>query len=511
LLHTWSLGVEEQFYLLWPLLLVLLLKGGKRAIWAALTALFAASLWANTQFQQDTIFYLMPFRLFEFAIGAALVWMPRPNSNIVREVMMLAGLVAIGYATHQFDNSMVFPSFNALVPCLGAALVILSVEARASGLLVRNSLSVFIGRISYSIYLIHWPVMAFYRYWRMNPIATHERWALVIASVVLGYLLFRFVESPFRLHKGSKPRLSAPAVGFVCLLLTVVLIVPGSSAWGSGGWSWRISERAMALGDNPTDQLSDIVGRLGCTTFCEFGNMHGPKVLLVGDSHSDQYSKTLKRLGGDTYHFYQVYSPSCFLGKTMESWPNESLGPQCAAANDKLHEVLKTVRFDAIIVAERWPGYKTILMKGNEHLNVPDLNILYPKMLNDIAALYAGFKGPVVIVGHAPNTNTACYKRPQFLPMPCPPIPKIEHVQFLKAYEAFAATTPLHVSLVNPIDTICPSNGDCMIEDKNKHLLYTDSIHLSIYGASMVVPQIIADLPRASLLQAVTSHPSQSP
>jgi hypothetical protein len=410
--------------------------------------------------------------------------------------MMIVGLASIGYAAHWFSDKTVFPSFNALVPCIGAALMILGVEANVSGFVVRNPLAVFIGRISYSIYLIHWPLMAFYRYWRIDPISTPERWTLVLVSIPLGYLLFRFVESPFRLRRGAKPRWSAPAFGFACLLLTVVLIVPSASVSENGGWPWRVGEKALSLSPDPVDNLKDIVGRLGCTTYCEFGNMNGPKVLLVGDSHSDQYSKTLKRLGGGTYHFFQVYAPSCFLGKTMESWPNDSLGPQCHAANEKLHELLQTVHFDAIIAAERWPGYKTILVRGKDHLNIQDLHALYPLMLNDIAALYAGFKGPVVIVGHAPNTNTACYKRPQFLPMPCPPIPKFEHTMFVEDYKAFASKTSLHVELVNPIDTICPNNGDCMIEDKQKHLLYSDSIHLSMYGASMIVPQILADLPK---------------
>jgi hypothetical protein len=459
-----------------------------------LAALFAVSLWANTRFSHDTIFYLTPFRMFEFAIGAALVWIPRPTWNGARELMMLAGLAAIGYAAHWFTDKTVFPSFNALIPCLGAALVILGVEARVSGLIVRNPLAVFIGRISYSIYLIHWPLMAFYRYWRVDPISTPERWALVFVSIPLGYLLFRFVESPFRLRRGVRPKWSAPAVGFVCLLLTVVLIVPSASVSENGGWSWRVGEKAMSLSPDPVQQLSDIVGRLGCTTYCEFGNMDGPKVLLVGDSHSDQYSKTLKRLGGGTYHFYQVYSPSCFFGKTMWSWSTDSLGPLCKQANEKLHEVLKSVHFDAIILSERWPGYREDLIKGDEHLHIKDLHALYPKMLDDIEALYAGFKGPVIVVGPAPNTNTACYKRPQFLPMPCPPIPKWENTQFAEEYQKFAARTALHTSLVNPVDTICPNDGDCLIEDKQKHLLYSDSIHLSVYGASMIVPQILADL-----------------
>lgn len=511
LLHTWSLAVEEQFYLVWPLVLVLLLKRGRWAVWIGLLAVFAVSLWANTKFSQETIFYLTPFRMFEFAIGAALVWIPRSKSRIALEVMMLAGLTAIGYATHHFDEKTVFPSFNALIPCAGAALVILSTQARVAGLIVRNPAAFFIGRISYSIYLIHWPLMAFYRYWRVEPIATHERWQLIIASVVLGYLLFRFVEQPFRVGRGAAPRWSAPAVGFVCMLLTVVLIVPSSSVWANGGWSWRVGDKGMSIGDNPADQLNDIVGRLGCTTYCEFGNPNGPKVLLVGDSHSDQYSKALKLMGGDTYHFYQVYSPSCFFGKTMWSWSTDSLGPLCRQANEKLHEVLKTVHFDAIIVSERWPGYKTSLMKGDEKQNIPDLNALYPTMLNDIGALYAGFKGPIVFVGHAPETNTACYRRPQFVPMVCPATSKIEHAPFVKAFTEFAAATPLHVSLVEPIDTICPHGGDCMITDKSKHLLYTDSIHLSVYGAELVAPQIIADLPRAGSVEAAAHHPSPSP
>ena len=156
LLHTWSLGVEEQFYYIWPALMVLgPALGLKRAALPILAILGVVSLlanlvWVGAKFDPDyaaTTFFWMPFRIYEFVLGAmgvfaAARWLRTP---FFQEAGMIVGLVLIGFSIFKFTDKLVFPSYYALLPCTGALLVIMSGEARWSGAVVRNSVAVWVG------------------------------------------------------------------------------------------------------------------------------------------------------------------------------------------------------------------------------------------------------------------------------------------------------------------------------------------------------------------------------
>ena len=163
LLHTWSLGIEEQFYLLWPAILVFTLLRAPR--WAPVALLFvggALSLFLSEFFVRwpSIAFYLLPFRAFEFALGAVLVWLNphRMKSAIWGELWVAAGLGMLGYSIVSFSGETPFPGLNALIPCVGTALIIYGGESRFLSRLLSNPIAVGIGLISYSLYLVHWPV-----------------------------------------------------------------------------------------------------------------------------------------------------------------------------------------------------------------------------------------------------------------------------------------------------------------------------------------------------------------
>ncbi len=165
LLHTWSLSVEEQFYILWPVVLATAVR--YRVALPALVALFIGSLVAGFLFSHDptAVFYLMPFRVYELALGGMLVWgVERIRlGQHLEELGLAVGLALIAIAAMTFTETTPFP-INGLVPCVGAALVILTGTAPRVGLLLRNSVAVGIGLISYSVYLVHWPIIVFDRY-----------------------------------------------------------------------------------------------------------------------------------------------------------------------------------------------------------------------------------------------------------------------------------------------------------------------------------------------------------
>ena len=297
LLHTWSLSVEWQFYLVWPLLLsVLLAVFPRRMVWP-ITAIAIFSFCLIFEFQDGsvwllsgtraaewiadgraTVFYNTPFRAFEFACGAALVWLPRPRPEIVHELLALLGLTIIFSTIFIFDSSSGIPAWNILPPAVGAAIVLYADRSRWIGLILRNRPVSYVGRISYSLYLVHWPLIVFWEYGIVRPLQPAEAIFIGLLSFALAILMFHVVEQPYRGGRGL--------VGSSRLALAGMVSFWAISYAMSGGMPWRLE--SVAAGTELAGSVASkaITGSLGCRDFCEFGNILSPqKILVVGDSH----------------------------------------------------------------------------------------------------------------------------------------------------------------------------------------------------------------------------------
>ncbi len=248
LLHTWSLAVEEQYYLLWPLALMGLYRcGWLKALPYAIAALFCLSLAASQialQSDPAQAFYMLPYRGWELLLGALLSVAPsRPLSQRAAGALGLAGFAAIGLAAFGFGVKTPFPGLSALVPCLGAAMLIAAGQQERSlshALLAALPLR-FIGKISYSLYLIHWPIFSF-AYLALNgePPAG-VRIAIVIVSVALAYLSYRYIETPAR-----RSNLRLYSLARAAVAAAVVLGLWGGLYAGSNGFPWRAPKSVQA-------------------------------------------------------------------------------------------------------------------------------------------------------------------------------------------------------------------------------------------------------------------------
>jgi peptidoglycan/LPS O-acetylase OafA/YrhL len=239
LLHLWSLGIEEQFYLVWPLLVwgaYRLRRSVAPLIVAVLLSSFALSIWWVTR-EPGAAFFLPLPRFWELMVGCGLAWaalhrgLPKPG--VRAELLSVAGLGAIGAAMLMLRPESAFPGWWALLPTLGAMLVIAAgPETRLNKHVLSQPAVVFIGLISYPLYLWHWPILTFLRMSRLEPLSTPLRLAAVGASIGLAWLTYRFVELPIR---SSRPRRLAPAL---CGALASVGMVGFALAW-SNGLPWR--------------------------------------------------------------------------------------------------------------------------------------------------------------------------------------------------------------------------------------------------------------------------------
>jgi peptidoglycan/LPS O-acetylase OafA/YrhL len=253
LLHTWSLGVEEQFYIVFPILLLLLFR--YRRAWVSkvisLLALlsFVACAVLVYRFPTQT-FYLAPTRAWELLVGVMLTMelIKLPPSKMLREIAGAAGFLLILAATLGFQSGNHFPGLRALLPCGGAALIILSGQQRDSRVYRLLALKpvVFVGAISYSVYLWHWPLIALRAYdfreqWHMSQAAVN---VLVLAeSFVTGILSWRFVETPFRTGHG----LSRRSVFTASALAAILALAFGTYVVASHGATWRYKPQSVKV------------------------------------------------------------------------------------------------------------------------------------------------------------------------------------------------------------------------------------------------------------------------
>lgn len=310
LLHTWSLGIEEQFYLLWPALWVGCLRFRSGRFTFPLLGLLSLGSWGIAEYalgeSPAASFFLLPARLFEFWIGAMLVRLDRmpPVAQGIREGSSAAGLGLIAYSVMSFDEWTRFPGTHALVPVLGAALVIAFGSGPRLSALLCHPLCVGLGRISYSLYLVHWPVFVFYRGWTLEAFSYPERIGLLVVSAGLATGLHRWVERPFRMGAAADRAAETPRLtpfGLAGALAAAALVAALLSASASGGWTWRYPASAQEMGDlELADEermtwtlLREIEGR----PFRETANRGDARVLVIGDSQAGDFANLLVASG----------------------------------------------------------------------------------------------------------------------------------------------------------------------------------------------------------------------
>lgn len=246
LLHTWSLSVEEQFYLIWPAFLYFCYRGfGRRGLLWGIVGAGLASFSANylvvaardVDFRSD-LFFLPHFRVFEFAIGALGYFMIKrlPSSRPLHEAMMMLGMGLMVYSIVVLEEGDVFPYVNAIAPCLGALLVITARNSTGARLLLGNRVAVWFGKISYSLYLTHWPIVVFVSQYMLAASWGMRFATMASLSLVMALVLHHFIEVPFRYAKPSGPmRIPARHILVASLLCSIV----GASFFLSDGMTWR--------------------------------------------------------------------------------------------------------------------------------------------------------------------------------------------------------------------------------------------------------------------------------
>ncbi|MYM55472.1 acyltransferase family protein [Thalassovita mangrovi] len=392
LLHTWSLAVEEQFYLFLPLLMLLVGMMGRRGLRALpllLQGIFLLSLFSCvllTLSNHTATFFLFPFRAWELLAGVLLaIWGYQTRSDwTLHPALSYAGMVLLIGSVLFVQSGPTFPGVWATVPTLGTVLILLN--GRQDNWInraLRSGPMVFFGLISYSLYLWHWPVAVFSKYVLEIFSGPMLEAGLIALSILLAMLSWRFVERPTRHARWLGLPATLAGVGGVSVLTLAI----GAAAFLRDGFPDRFPADIRAHIDASGDFLQDWSrcetaesGPLAGVETCAIGPEGAPEVLFWGDSHlralMDGIGAQAMQSGTPGMIIWHAGCPPVFAVQKRESYATPAMDAECSADNDRIRRALPGLGVRDVVLIGRWSYYAEGVGVGRD---VPNKITLLPE------------------------------------------------------------------------------------------------------------------------------------
>lgn len=380
LLHTWSLGVEEQFYLVWPALMIVLIKGGKKLVLGSMLLLtlggLAVSHFYSLQYP-SAVFYLTPFRAYQFAIGgtfaAILVVLGRTHlvkNGLLGDLLIIIGAAAIIAPTLIFTGEPSYLGAMASIPCFGALLIIIAGPGKFIGKLFTNPVSVALGKWSYSLYLVHWPIMALYHYQVVRDFTLIEQLVMIAATLISGIILFYLIEERFRrpVATESNSPLSGAAFGFASAGFALVLTFVTANAWAVGGFA-KPAFLASASSEidfekaSRFEKFADIKPECANDPAkCLKPHPRKTNILVIGDSFAIYGLNSIAEVFPRAHlNYFGMAGCAMLYGADQEyyDFAGEARGKRCLDFADELYAKTDELsKMDAIVIYLGWSSKK---------------------------------------------------------------------------------------------------------------------------------------------------------
>lgn len=545
LLHTWSLGVEEQFYLIWPVMLLLLFKFKKcknipfyGLITISIISL-ALSQYLVSSDHQRIAFFSLPSRLWELGLGGILAFdkIKQPQNRKINELLGILGIALIAASLFIVKNNS-FPGLIALLPCLGAGLVIFSGNKEKTTItakILSGKILVFIGLISYSLYLWHWPIIVFYKEYS-GEANLSLMVGLVISSIAIfiSYLSWRFIENPFRKRKELKDESSfyliigraknaAKQLKFNLynpIIVASILIISFSVISKNikkTGWEWRMSEQGdISLDTLNSTSESDCIMEWdkGFLVFnkCVIGNnKKKPEIFLFGDSHAEHYVTAVidwaKKRNLTVLLLSSSGCPPIFDIKIETR-------PSCIDAQRRIRDEFEKNRsnIDYVFVAARWSLYVKGVMpefllndinSKDKKSSIKNAERVFDLNLAKTLKIIGDKK--IILLGEVPSSpdnrfvEQAKKKNRLFIYKKFPHYSNSERkiydistredyrskVQYIDKILRGASAINSNIKFFDPTDYFCDDKF-CLYQRNNSKLLYKDDNHLNINGGHYI-------------------------
>ena len=318
LLMAWSLGVEEQFYILFPLLMLAFGRIRRRLILIAFAVITTGSLaasWYITLRNPSAAFYLLPTRAWELALGVFLAIYedgrdPRElyGQQKFANFSSVIGVALIGVAIFRFDDHTAFPGVAAALPVVGSAMLIASPASFMNRVVLGSTPLAFLGRVSYSLYLWHWPLLSFAHIISDEPVSAYMGSAIAAISLVCAYCSYRWIEQPFRRSRtASIPLLLEYAT------LSIVFAIPAVVFHSTRGLPSRFVPLTQVEAARE-DIARDCVGQKEPvqSVMCINRTDPRPAVALIGDSHAAAIAPAVAQVAAQQgFKIYRMFKYSC--------------------------------------------------------------------------------------------------------------------------------------------------------------------------------------------------------
>jgi peptidoglycan/LPS O-acetylase OafA/YrhL len=501
LLHTWSLAVEEQFYLALPLLLWTLLRHGRSgrlrlpiALAVISLASFALAVWLMATDRSPNAFFMSPPRAWEFLIGGivALDGFPVLRNALLRQIARGVALVLLAIPIFSLRQGPGFPGVQALLPCIGAAMFIWSgigvPTKQRSGYSFLDVIR-FFGQISYSLYLWHWPLFAFARFSKSSLVLDPlDKWALFALTVAISYLSWRFVEQPFRRGSLAPTRRAAFRIAGISTAVLLVGSVGGIVANQNPSEADRSASQLEAYNSYAYQPLfrSGTCFTQSWSTFDEKCLAPAPgktNLLLWGDSYAAQYFPGLSKAADpQTVNILQATQAACMPTLNAASQGVAS----CKSFAARMDAFFKDSKPDLVIVSADWLEYargpRFDGMIGDLKQSIAEING------RGIAVVLLG--PPVQFRSRLPSMLMRAQLRGADLRSDDFVLPDIFALD-----ARMRAALPAHdkFSYVSVVNAICPAR-QCPLTIGEDIPLAWDHAHLTAEGSEYVVGRIAAML-----------------
>ncbi len=531
LLHTWSLAIEEQFYVFFPLILIVIMKWGRSlaviTISILLVSSLMASIWASYN-APSAAFYLLPFRAWELMLGAIAAFIllggPIKVSSSFANALSAIGLVLIAASVALFEESIPFPGIAAMLPTFGTALVILfAYKGTIAAKILSTPIFVQIGLISYGAYLWHQPLFAFARHRSLVQPSPIAYLALAALALVLAYLTWKFVEGPIRNRKNFTRTTVLWAAG----ALSAGIAMAGYYGHKQNGFPLRFSENLREIAASGSTPLPDtdciFNNNLPSSSAPEFANCYAKErtVYILGDSHAQRIAPALSAaLISADYAVIGLLKEGCMPVTGISRGPRHQ---SCPRFNEEAAQLIAD--FPGIVVlSARWRlniegtaynnregGIEYDEYGRNFVINDPSADV--PAFIQNQLTAFSNHH-PLVIVDQIPeagwNVPEQMLRIQRFARRDTGPLSTSYNVYATENARVLAMFAGLnnspYISIINTSNLVCDVESGRCLNERDGVPLYVDDDHPSNVFSTMIAQEVLRAVIEADALPRPVSQ-----